>query len=97
MTVGYALENGIIKNEDLDRLRPGTNRKISYLKSKGLFYLDEIEAIKKKLPRFEFVPVLSAPRPEENWQGKTGFVTEVGEAVDQLIRGGYVESDDFGR
>ena len=52
---------------------------------RGLFYLDEIEGIKKKLPKFEFVPVLSAPLPEENWQGKTGFVTDI---VKEMVENG---------
>lgn len=36
MTVDYAVETGAVKKADLEGLRPGTNRKISYLKSKGL-------------------------------------------------------------
>jgi hypothetical protein len=36
MTVEYAKEQGIITDADLPNLRPGTNKKISYLKSKGL-------------------------------------------------------------
>lgn len=36
MTVDYAKEQGIITDADLPNLRPGTNKKISYLKSKGL-------------------------------------------------------------
>jgi hypothetical protein len=36
MTVKYAIEQGLIKAGDVDNLRPGFNRKISYLASKGL-------------------------------------------------------------
>jgi hypothetical protein len=36
MTVDYAVEQGIVKKAELDDLQPGTNRKITYLKSKGL-------------------------------------------------------------
>ena len=43
---------------------------------KGLFYLDELQDIKKQLPHFEFIPVLSSPLPEEGWEGKEGLVTD---------------------
>jgi Na+-transporting NADH:ubiquinone oxidoreductase subunit F len=64
----------------------GSSRKATVFfgvaEKRGLFYLDEIEEIKKKLPQLEFAPVLSAPRPEEKWEGKTGLVTDaVKEAV----------------
>ena len=52
---------------------------------RGLFYLEEIDEIKEKLPRFEFVPVLSSPLPEENWVGKTGIVTDV---VKEMVQNG---------
>ena len=35
-TVDYAVENGLVKKADLESLRPGTNRKITYLESQGL-------------------------------------------------------------
>ena len=52
---------------------------------RGLFYLDEMDEIKEKLPKFEFVPVLSSPLPEENWGGKTGIVTDV---VREMVKNG---------
>ncbi|MCZ7565352.1 MAG: FAD-binding oxidoreductase [Burkholderiales bacterium] len=30
----------------------------------------------RRLPNFKFVPVLSEPRPEDNWTGRTGLVHE---------------------
>jgi Na+-transporting NADH:ubiquinone oxidoreductase subunit F len=40
-----------------------------------LFYMEELKAFEKKLPRFVFVPALSRPRPEDGWTGETGRVT----------------------
>lgn len=44
---------------------------------KDMFYLEEMAALEKKLPRFHFVPALSEPKPEENWTGPTGLITDV--------------------
>ncbi len=41
-----------------------------------LFYLDEITDIQKQLPRFSFIPVLSHPDPDDQWDGETGYVTD---------------------
>ena len=30
-----------------------------------------------KLPNFNFIPALSAPAPEDGWDGETGLITEV--------------------
>jgi Na+-transporting NADH:ubiquinone oxidoreductase subunit F len=42
-----------------------------------LFYIDEFEAIQKEFPNFSFDVALSAPLPEDNWTGKTGFIHQV--------------------
>ena len=39
---------------------------------KEILYRDEMEALEKKLPNFEFIPTLS----QEQWNGKTGYVHE---------------------
>ncbi|MDY6909883.1 MAG: 2Fe-2S iron-sulfur cluster binding domain-containing protein [Thermodesulfobacteriota bacterium] len=43
---------------------------------KDLFYVDELEAFKQKLPDFDYVLVLSSPDPEDHWDGETGLVTD---------------------
>ena len=43
---------------------------------KDLFYLKKMEEFEEKIPDFTFVPSLSNPDPGDNWQGKTGWVTE---------------------
>ena len=37
--------------------------------TRDMFYLDELRKLEKEWPRFHFVPALSEPKPEENWQG----------------------------
>src|SRR5918998_3393085 len=45
---------------------------------KDLFYLDEIEELGEQLPgEFRFVPALSEPEDDDEWDGETGLVTDV--------------------
>jgi len=45
---------------------------------KDLFYLDEIQELGEQLPgEFEFVPALSEPEDDDEWDGETGLVTDV--------------------
>ncbi|MCX7774530.1 MAG: 2Fe-2S iron-sulfur cluster binding domain-containing protein [Spirochaetaceae bacterium] len=45
--------------------------------TRDMFYLDELRALEARWPRFHFVPALSEPKPEENWTGQTGLITDV--------------------
>ena len=45
--------------------------------TKDLFYVEELEDLSRRMPRFHFVAALSEPRPEEGWKGETGLITEV--------------------
>jgi Na+-transporting NADH:ubiquinone oxidoreductase subunit F len=51
--------------------------------TKDMFYLDEMRQLEKGMPRFHFVPALSAPTTEENWTGETGLITDV---LDRYIK-----------
>jgi propane monooxygenase reductase subunit len=42
-----------------------------------LFYLDELAEMEEKLPNFRFVPALSEPDENGDWDGETGLVTDV--------------------
>jgi Na+-transporting NADH:ubiquinone oxidoreductase subunit F len=42
-----------------------------------MFYLDEMAAIQEKFSNFHFVPALSEPKPEDEWTGPTGLITNV--------------------
>lgn len=45
--------------------------------TKDMFYLDEMRELEKKFPRFHFIAALSEPKPEENWAGDVGLITNV--------------------
>lgn len=44
---------------------------------KDLFYLDEMKEFEEKIPDFKFIPALSQPTEEDQWQGETGLITQV--------------------
>lgn len=46
-----------------------------------LFHLEEFEQLAEQLENFTFVPALSEPSPEDNWDGEIGLITDV---VDRL-------------
>jgi propane monooxygenase reductase component len=46
-----------------------------------LFHIEEFEQLAEKLENFTFVPALSEPSPEDNWDGEVGLITDV---VDRL-------------
>ena len=58
-----------------------TDRKVSYWYGarslREVFYEDEFRAIEKKFPNFSFNLALSEPKPEDNWNGLTGFIHQV--------------------
>ncbi len=55
------------------------NRPITYffgaVTKKDVFYLEEMQELEKQIPDFHFVPALSAPTPEDEWEGETGLIT----------------------
>ncbi|HPH01366.1 MAG TPA: 2Fe-2S iron-sulfur cluster binding domain-containing protein [Spirochaetota bacterium] len=44
---------------------------------RDLFVLDEMQRLEASLPAFTFIPALSAPKPEDAWQGESGLITDV--------------------
>jgi Na+-transporting NADH:ubiquinone oxidoreductase subunit F len=58
-----------------------TDRKASFWYGgrslRELFYVDEFEAIEKNFPNFKFNIGLSEPKPEDNWNGYTGFIHQI--------------------
>jgi Na+-transporting NADH:ubiquinone oxidoreductase subunit F len=58
-----------------------TGRTVSYWyggrSMRELFYLDEFRALEKEFPNFSFHIGLSEPRPEDHWDGPTGFIHQV--------------------
>lgn len=56
----------------------GTKRHMTYFfgaRSKADLYLtDEMKSFEEVFEHFRYEPVLSQPKPEDKWEGKTGFV-----------------------
>ncbi|KJS36310.1 MAG: phenol hydroxylase [Hyphomonas sp. BRH_c22] len=46
-----------------------------------LYYVDLFEGLSMRYPQFTYVPVVSAPLPEEGWGGEAGFVHEAANRV----------------
>lgn len=44
---------------------------------KDVYYLDWLYKLDEENERFHFVPALSEPQPEDEWDGPTGLITEV--------------------
>lgn len=64
-----------------DMREKGVKRKARYFfgaKSKrDLFLLDEMKQLEADLDDFQFMPALSEPAEDDNWDGETGLITEV--------------------
>lgn len=86
--------NAPIKSILLDMAEKGNNRNVSYFYGartrKDLVLPDEMAAISEKLPNYKYIPVLSEPAADDNWDGKTGFVTDA--VAEALTNGENVEA-----
>ncbi len=63
----------------LEHLREvGTQRRMTYFfgarTPRDLYLTEEMQSFEQVFPDFHYVPVLSHAAPEDNWQGKTGYV-----------------------
>jgi Na+-transporting NADH:ubiquinone oxidoreductase subunit F len=65
----------------LDIAEKGITRRATYFFGaravRDLFLVDEMRALEQRIPGFRFIPALSNPLPEDEWQGETGLITEV--------------------
>jgi Na+-transporting NADH:ubiquinone oxidoreductase subunit F len=59
----------------------GMPRKVKYFfgaKSKrDLYYTEEFLELEKEFPNFKYIPALSEPMPDDNWEGEVGLITDV--------------------
>ena len=57
------------------------SRKATYYygarRRRDLCFEPELRALEQQLPRFRYVPALSEPCPDDDWDGEVGFVTDV--------------------
>jgi Na+-transporting NADH:ubiquinone oxidoreductase subunit F len=70
-----------IKSMLLDMAERGIQRKATYFFGartvRDLFLVEEMRELEKKLPNFKFMPALSNPDPNDNWDGEKGLITDV--------------------
>lgn len=70
-----------IKSILLEMARKQSQRPCRYFfgarSRRDLFLIDPLRDLEKRLPNFHFIPALSKPEQEDNWQGETGLITEV--------------------
>lgn len=73
----------------LNMAEKGNARKAAYFfgarSKRDLFLVEEMRKIEETLPKFRFMPALSEPAPEDNWNGETGLITAV---VDRHLKSG---------
>lgn len=59
----------------------GMPRKVKYFfgarAKRDLYYTEEFMDIAREFPNFMYIPALSAPNPEDEWEGETGLITDV--------------------
>jgi propane monooxygenase reductase subunit len=74
----------------------GIERKVTYYYGartrKDLFHLEEFEQLSKRLSDFRFVPALSEPSPDDDWDGEVGVITDVVDRLEDDLSGyeGYL-------
>ena len=63
----------------------GMNRKVKYFfgakSKKDLYYTEEFMKLQEEFPNFEYIPALSEPAKDDDWDGEVGLITDV---VDRL-------------
>ena len=59
----------------------GMNREVKYFFGaravRDLYFTEEFIELEKEFPNFKYIPALSEPLKEDNWEGPTGLITEV--------------------
>ena len=70
-----------IKSIILDVLEKGIDIKMNFffgaVTKQDLYHLDFFRDLAAQHDNFRFIPALSRPAPEDNWDGETGLITEV--------------------
>jgi propane monooxygenase reductase component len=79
-----------------DMAERGIKRRATYYYGartrKDLFYLDHLKQLAERLPGFRFVPALSMATPEDEWDGETGFITDV---LDRDLKAGQMHTQAY--
>ncbi len=74
---GFAPVKGIIEQAITEKMQRPIHLYWGVRAKRDLYMHDLAQQWADQHPQIHYIPVLSAPLPEDNWQGKTGFVHEV--------------------
>ncbi len=70
-----------IKSIVMDIVEKGLEKKMVFffgaVSKKDLYHTEFFKEVEKKHPNFKYVPALSNPAPDDDWEGETGLVTDV--------------------
>jgi Na+-transporting NADH:ubiquinone oxidoreductase subunit F len=70
-----------IKSILLDMQEKGSQRRARYFfgarTRADLFLIDEMTALETQMADFKFIPALSEPQSDDNWEGEVGLITDV--------------------
>ena len=65
----------------LDLLEQGCEKQMTFffgaVKARDLYYVDLFTQLAEEYANFHYIPALSDPDPEDDWQGEVGLITEV--------------------
>jgi len=71
----------------------GINRKATYYYGargrRDLCFEKELHELEETLPNFRFVPALSEPADDDNWDGEKGFITDVVKKYETNLKGSH--------
>jgi propane monooxygenase reductase subunit len=71
----------------------GIERKATYYYGargrRDLCFEQELRALEQTLPNFRYVPALSEPAPDDDWDGETGLITDVVKRHEQNLKGAH--------
>lgn len=74
---GLAPLLSILQQIEKDKIDRNTTLFFGARKRKDLLYYDELNALATKLQHFTFIPTLSRPTEEDQWEGEKGRVTDL--------------------
>ena len=74
---GFAPIKAILEGQPDEIDRRGAQFFFGAQAVRDLFYVDLMKEYEEAHPKFKFIPALSSPKPEDNWEGETGLITEV--------------------
>lgn len=70
-----------IKSMVLDILKKGLPKRMTFffgaVRKRDLYYVDFFTELQEKYPNFRYIPALSDPGPDDDWNGEIGLITEV--------------------